>query len=143
MFEKEINSKISILVDESTISNNKKTKQKRAIIIYVIACVGNSEEPLTFFLDIVELPATTADVIHTALLDNLFHYGFTEDILRERLVCCACDGASVMLGSKSDQSAQPVSRHSHLALYEPPTGVERGGCCRGGCRRSQSISVFL
>lgn len=80
------------------------------------ACVGNSEEPLTFLLDIVELPATTAEAIHTALLNNLSHHGFTEDIFKERLVCFACDGASVMLGRKSGVAIRVVNQFPSIFI---------------------------
>ena len=101
----ESNSKMSILVDESTTIS-----KKFVLIIYVRTCVGNSEEPLTFFLDIVELPATTAEVIYIALLNNLSHHGFTEDILKERLACFEFDGALVMLGRKSGVATRMVNQ---------------------------------
>lgn len=83
-----------------------------------------SEEPLTFFLDLVELSATNADGIYQALMNNLSHHGFFEAIMKERFVCFASDGASVMLGSKSGVATKIVEKFSQcdgVALHEPPS----------------------
>ena len=88
--------KLSVMIDEATTDS-----KKSVLIIYIRASLGMSEEPLTFFLDLVELSATNAGEIYQALMNNLSHHGFSEAILSERFVCFASDGASVMLGSKA------------------------------------------
>jgi hypothetical protein len=54
----------------------------------------------TFFWDLIELPATTADSIQEAILANLDSHGLTEIYPRDNFIGFACDGASVMLGKK-------------------------------------------
>lgn len=60
--------KFSILIDESTTDS-----KKSVLIIYIRASIGKIEDPLTFFLDLVELSATNADGIYQALMNNLSH----------------------------------------------------------------------
>ena len=70
------------------------------LIVYIRASVQNSD-PLTFFLDIVELDHTTADGITNAWLKCLSDSGLDDDFLKECLLGFCSDGASVMLGRKA------------------------------------------
>jgi len=64
---------------------------------------------VTFFLDILSLPATTADGIEMSLLQclNANANGFSDDYLQECFIGLAADGASVMLGFRTGRSCQP------------------------------------
>ena len=61
---------------------------------------------MSVFLDLLELDSTDANSIVTSLLKCLRNNGFTDDILHERWVGFACDGASVMLGRQAGVYAQ-------------------------------------
>ena len=92
------NSKISLIMDESTTINKKTT-----LIVYVrcyIEGVGMNS-PINLFLDLVELEKETAEGVFDSLLKCLHSHGMTEDYLKKYLVSLACDGAAVMLGCKS------------------------------------------
>ncbi|XP_034004054.1 E3 SUMO-protein ligase KIAA1586-like [Trematomus bernacchii] len=104
--------KCSVLIDESTTDS-----KKSVLIIYIRASLGMSEEPLTFFLDLVELSATNADGIYQALMNNLSQHGFSEAIMKERFVCFASDGASVMLGSKSSVATKLVEKFPNVMVW--------------------------
>lgn len=69
-----------------------------------------SEQPLTFFLDLVELSHTAGSGIYDALANNLSHHGFSEVIMKEHFICFASDGASVMLGSESGVATKIVEK---------------------------------
>ena len=75
-----------------------------------------SEEPLTFFLDLVELSATNAGEMYQILMNNLSHHGFSEDIMRERFVCFASDGA-VMLRSKSGVATKIIEKFPNVMVW--------------------------
>lgn len=88
------NSKLSVLIDESsTISG------KSCLIIHISFVLDNV--PTVMFLELVELSKGDASSITTILLQTLDARGFSESFLKKNLICIACDGASVMLGSKS------------------------------------------
>ena len=53
---------------------------------------------VNLFLDLIELPTVTATGILDSLLNCLLSYGMTEEYLKTKLVCVACDGVAVMLG---------------------------------------------
>lgn len=92
--------KISVMVDEST-----SISKKSALIVYIKACLPEESfvetQPCTFYLDLVELDGQGAECIFTSLMKCLNGHGFTIQVLSEKLICFACDGASVMLGSKT------------------------------------------
>lgn len=83
----------AVLIDESTSLN-----RSSCLIVYVRATFDVAVGPVTFFLDIVELEATTADGILDGLLASLGKHGLTEDLLHHIPVVIGVDGASVMLG---------------------------------------------
>uniref|UniRef100_H3A963 Uncharacterized protein n=1 Tax=Latimeria chalumnae TaxID=7897 RepID=H3A963_LATCH len=88
--------KISVMVDEST------ALSKRPVLIVCLrAIVGDSPDPLSFFLELLELNDSTAAGIVTALLDCLKHNRFTEAFLQSNWISFVSDGASTMLGEKS------------------------------------------
>lgn len=90
--------KISLIIDESTTLS-----QKSTLIVYISVCLANSgmNSPVNLFLDLIELDSVTAIGVFTSLLHCLHSYGITEEFLKRNLVSLACDGAAVMLGSKS------------------------------------------
>lgn len=87
--------KFAILIDESTTISKLST-----LIIYIRTSFAESE-PVTIFLDLVELSITTAPAIVSALLECLAGHGLPKSVIAEYCVGLACDGASVMLGKKA------------------------------------------
>jgi hypothetical protein len=61
---------------------------------------------VTFFLDIIQLSATTAEGIEKSLIDCLTGHGLTVQYLQDHWVGLGSDGASVMTGSKSGVAAR-------------------------------------
>ena len=92
---------ISILIDESTNLN-----KESCLIVYIRTTLNDEAELLTFFLSIVALNSTAVDGIVAALLSCLNKEGFSNDLLTECWFGLGTDGASVMLGSKSEVAAQ-------------------------------------
>jgi len=92
------NCKISLIIDESTTISN-----VSALIVYVRTCATDigMNSAVNLFLDLIELPTVTATGILDSLLNCLLSYGMTEEYLKTKLVCVACDGAAVMLGRKT------------------------------------------
>uniref|UniRef100_H3AVP1 Uncharacterized protein n=1 Tax=Latimeria chalumnae TaxID=7897 RepID=H3AVP1_LATCH len=88
--------KISVVVDESTALS-----KQLVLIVCLRAIVGDSPNPLSFFLELLELNDSTAAGIVTALLDCLKHNRFTEAFLQSNWISFVSDGASTMLGEKS------------------------------------------
>lgn len=93
-----INAKLplSVLIDEST-----SLGQKSCLIVYLKCSVDACSEPLTVFLDLLELSSLTADGIVSTLMQCLHDHGFTDEILHECWIALATDGASVMLGKNA------------------------------------------
>lgn len=92
---KQTQRKLTVIVDEST------SLSKRAcLIVYLRTSVGDSE-PLTFFLDLLELDSTTADGITSELLRCLEKYGLDDSFQRDCLVGFCSDGAAVVVGKKN------------------------------------------
>jgi hypothetical protein len=89
-------SKISLIIDESTTLSKKST-------LIVFARVFLQEfsltEPINLFIDSIELDDVTANGIFTALISYLEFLVVTEEFLTENLVSLTCDGAAVMFGS--------------------------------------------
>lgn len=86
---------MSILIDESmTLS------KKSCLVVYIHASIQNSD-PLTFFLEVIELEQTTADSITDALLKFLMDNGLDDEFLKQCFLGFCSDGASVMLGRKA------------------------------------------
>lgn len=86
---------ISVLIDEST-----SLSQKACLIVYLRCCFENANDPLSFFLDMVEISSATADGILEGLMKCLIDNGLTEWFLKEFWMGLATDGAAVMLGRK-------------------------------------------
>ena len=104
--------KISILMDESTTVSH-----KTALIVYIRTVIRESDEPVTFFIDLVELSSQSAEHITTAILDCLSKFGMTRDVLKNRLVGFACDGASVMLGRTGGVAARLLELFPGLIVW--------------------------
>ena len=103
---------MSVLIDESTALN-----RTSCLIVYIRATFDVDVGPVTFFLDIVSLPATTADGIEMSLLDCLNANGFSDEYLSECFIGFASDGASVMLGRKNGVAAKLKSRFPQLLTW--------------------------
>ena len=88
--------KFAILIDESTTVSKRST-----LIVYIRTSLGYTE-PVTLFLDLLELSKTRAPAIVSALLECLSGYGLSEPIIAEHCVGLACDGASTMLGKNAE-----------------------------------------
>ncbi|KAG0419175.1 hypothetical protein HPB47_004292 [Ixodes persulcatus] len=91
----EVGAKFSVLIDESTTVSKHST-----LIVYLRSDFGHLQ-PVTVFLDLVEVTDGTAAGIKEALLTCLSSHGLSMNVLKEKLVAFACDGASVMLGKHS------------------------------------------
>lgn len=112
--------KISVLIDESTTVSKKTT-----MIVYIRtvvvgehdSIVDKENEPVTFFLDLIELSSQTAAIINAALLTCLHKHGMTDEILQESLVGFACDGASVMLGRKAGVAALLIEKYPRVLVW--------------------------
>uniref|UniRef100_H3AQT3 DUF4371 domain-containing protein n=1 Tax=Latimeria chalumnae TaxID=7897 RepID=H3AQT3_LATCH len=88
--------KISVMLEEST------ALSKRAVLIVCLgATVGDSPDPLSLFLEFIELNDSTAAGTVTALLDCLKHNRFTEAFLQSNWISFVSDGTSTMAGEKN------------------------------------------
>ena len=105
-------SKISVLIDEAT-SINKKSN----LIVYIKTCFSDSLEPVTFYLDLIELPEQNAECIYTTLIQCLEVHGFTKELLSQRLIGFASDGASVMFGSHSGVAKRVQQSFPNVILW--------------------------
>ena len=103
---------MSVLVDESTALS-----RSSCLIVYVRATFDHDVGPVTFFLDILSLPATTADGIEMSLMQCLNANGFSDEYLRECFIGLAADGASVMLGKKNGVAAKLKARFPQLLTW--------------------------
>lgn len=87
---------ISVLIDEST-----SLGRSTCLIVYLRVTFDEVVGPVTFFLEIVELSATTAEGIEAMLLQCLNVHGITDEFLKDHWLGLGVDGASVMLGNKA------------------------------------------
>jgi len=87
----ESRSKINVIVDEGT-----RVGQKSTLIIFLKASVDGEAAPVSFPLDLIELENLCASS------DCLLKNGFTNELLQEVFIGYCSDGASVMLGTKSE-----------------------------------------
>lgn len=90
-----LNSKLSILIDESTSLSNKTT-----LVVYLKTYLGGNN-PEYVFLDLCELQSQDAEQIEKQLLNTLKSNGLHEKYLQKNWVAIATDGASVMVGKNS------------------------------------------
>lgn len=70
------------------------------MIVYLRCSVDGLTDPVSFFLDIVELCGASADIFKS-LLNCLFSHGFNHQFLENYWLGLGTDGASVMLGRKA------------------------------------------
>lgn len=103
--------KFSVLIDESTTIGKHST-----LIVYLRSSFKNAE-PITVFLDLVEAEDATAAGIKDALLTCLHSHGLTVDVLKEKLIAFASDGASVMLGKQSGVAKLLEDSFPHLITW--------------------------
>lgn len=102
----------SVLIDEST-----SLGKKSCLIIYIRSCVGESTEPLSFMLDIIDLRDTTAAGILDALLECLNKHGLTDTVLGQFWLGLGTDGASVMLGKRGGLCVQLKEKYPNLIAW--------------------------
>jgi len=102
----------SIMIDEST-----SLGQKTCLIVYIRCSVDKSCEPISFFLDILELSETNASGLCDALLSCLFKHGFDSLYMHECWVGIGTDGASVMLGRKSGVVTQLQVKYPNIIAW--------------------------
>lgn len=90
--------KFAIIIDESTTLSKKST-----LILYIRVCLRkiNMESPVNLCLDLVELESVTSLGIFDAVIQCLEGHKLDDNVLKNRLIAVACDGAAVMLGRKS------------------------------------------
>lgn len=96
---------MSILIDEST------TLSKKSCLVAYIRASNQNSDPLTFFLEVIELEQTTADGITDALLKCLMDNGLDDEFLKQCFLGFCSDGASVMLGRKAGVYAKLKARY--------------------------------
>ncbi|KAJ1135126.1 hypothetical protein NDU88_001571 [Pleurodeles waltl] len=89
-------SKICVLLDECCTYSS-----MTILIVCIRASFGDHEDPLTIFLDLVELPGKTAEVVLDKLSSCLEKYGFTDKYLKAYLILLVIDGASHLVGTTS------------------------------------------
>ncbi|XP_022182073.1 E3 SUMO-protein ligase KIAA1586-like [Myzus persicae] len=93
-------SKISVLIDESTTLSTLST-----MVVYIKTSIS-SEDPISIFLDLVELNLQTADNIVNQLIDCLHISGFDDNFLKNNWISFVSDGASVLVGKKKGVAKQ-------------------------------------
>ena len=75
------------VIDEAT-----SISKKSNLIVYVKTCFSDSLEPVTFYLDLIELPEQNAECIYNTLMQCLETHGFTMALLSQKLIGFASDG---------------------------------------------------
>jgi hypothetical protein len=114
--------KISVLIDGS-----KTLGKQSTLVVYIKTFLDEKEEIM--FDDLIALENQRAQTITTHVLNCLYSYGLTQSYLKINLICFACDGASVMVGTTSDvgESTSELIATSgyYLALSQSSIGV---GC---------------
>ena len=109
---KDIEGKISILIDESTTLADKTT-----LIVYLKAENNKSLDPEFLFFDLIELPNQRAETIMDHLLKCLSDNGFDDGYLKKHLVAFASDGASVMLGRKAGIATKMSEKYPNILTW--------------------------
>lgn len=114
LIKKIIDSKslLSVLIDEST-----SLAKDSCLIVFIRTTLNENVGPVTFFLDLVSLPATTSEAIESALLSCLNGHGLTHEILSDCWIGLGIDGASVMLGSKSGVATRLISKFPFILSW--------------------------
>lgn len=93
---KEMNSWVSITIDESTIHG------RPYLIIYVRCDVSGKGDVDNVFLDLVELTdGVDAECIYNSMMASLHKAGIDDDFLKTHLISIATDGAAVLTGKAS------------------------------------------
>jgi hypothetical protein len=103
-------SKIAVLVDESTTSGS-----KSALILHVKAFLGEGD-PEVIFLELLELSSETAACVTDCILEYLQDH-FTNKFLEEHWIAFISDGASVMLGKKSGVASRLIQKFPNLFIW--------------------------
>ncbi|KAL2095659.1 hypothetical protein ACEWY4_007807 [Coilia grayii] len=130
---KEIDSKISLTIDESTVHG------RAYLIIYMRCDVSGKGDVDNVFLDITELTeGTDAESVYKSLKRSLLQAGLDDVFLGRNLISIATDGAAVLTGKntgliarlKSDfpniQSVHCLAHRLELAVHDALKAV--AGC---------------
>ncbi len=107
-----VGGKISIQIDESTTVSTHST-----LIIYMRCEIHKHKEPVTRFLDLVEIEGQDSNTIVTELLACLKKHGFTHEYLSDHLVAFASDGASAMIGGNSGVATQLKALYPRIVVW--------------------------
>ena len=107
-----LNSKLIVLIDESTTLSN-----KTSLIIYLKAYLALGENPEYLFFDLCELESQDSESIENKLLQTLKMHGFHEDYLKRNWIAIATDGASVMVGKHSGVVTRLRQRYPKLFVW--------------------------
>lgn len=103
------NSKFSVLLDEST-----SLSKKSCLIVYIRSLLPGYSQPITFFLDLVELQSSTALGIKEALLSCLTRAGFDLEYCNKNWLGITTDGCSTMLGRQNGLVVQLQAQFKNL-----------------------------
>ncbi|XP_013916028.1 PREDICTED: uncharacterized protein KIAA1586-like [Thamnophis sirtalis] len=106
----ENNLKICLIIDEaSTISC------KPVLILFLK--VEDSVTSPTIFLELIELEKQDAETICSSIMESLNKVGLTENYLIQNLVGFCSDGASLMLGRKSEVSTRITKKFPNIVIW--------------------------
>lgn len=103
--------KICIIVDESNY------KSKNMLVICLRTVVGENNEVITLFFDIVELKNTSAETIKSAILQNLALNGMDDHFLKQNLIAFVSDGASEMLGRVAGVGVKLKTMYPNIVVW--------------------------
>lgn len=104
--------KICIIVDESTTIS-----QKTMLVICLRTVVGENNEVITLFFDIVELKNTSAETIKSAILQNFALNGMDDHFLKQNLIAFVSDGASAMLGRVAGVGVKLKTMYPNIVVW--------------------------
>jgi hypothetical protein len=107
-------SKFSLILDKSTT-----VSLKSVLIGYIRKYIEeiDMQDPVNFFIDLIELEDTTANGIYKSLMCHIESLRFTEGFLKENLVLLTYDGAAVMLGSRGGVAKLFKDRFSAIVIW--------------------------
>jgi len=105
------NSKIVILVDEST------SLSRKSCINVFLKTVVNGSEPFFVFLELTEVVDSTAKGILETIESVLKRAGFTKEWLQLNLIGFVSDGANVLLGKNNGVAAQLKRKYPDIFTF--------------------------
>ncbi|KAF5281765.1 hypothetical protein FQR65_LT14560 [Abscondita terminalis] len=105
--------KVSLIFDEAT------TFQKSVLILYIRTSIDslNLENPVKFFLTLIELDGATAVEIFDSLMSFLLSVGLNKEFLSYYLISVTSDGASVMLGCRAGVAVLLKAQFPNIIIW--------------------------